>query len=338
MPGRHQHARVMHRTKAIVQPSKRPDTEDDAKKRNTRPTAYFSFLGLAPLTFAVPRRVFWRFLRCLPICGGKENVSVPPCSSSYSEYKHTLLSAGLLDLGGKTNADESVVRLELLHGLGGVVNEGKAGSLAATELGAETEDGDLVLLGLVEAGELVAELILGDVGAVGVEDVPAKRQSAHTAFACFASSIIPAIQPSRPIPHPWFPSFNFNRVIWQLKLSHRRWSNSKREPGSDMGLNWIAGNSRAAGKTHTTICLRPSRGLRMNLRVRRVTGESESAMLTVRGGRLLQSFHDLGLRGMKWDFSFGGDFAERCSKGGARKIPAPIAQLGVSPNQCGLAF
>ena len=34
------------------------------------------------------------------------------------------------------------------------------------------------------------------------------------------------------------------------------------------------------GKTHTTICLRPSRGLRMNLRVRRVTGESESAILT----------------------------------------------------------
>lgn len=33
--------------------------------------------------------------------------------------------------------------------------------------------------------------------------------------------------------------------------------------------------------THTTICLRPSRGLRMNLRVRSVTGESESAILAV---------------------------------------------------------
>lgn len=33
--------------------------------------------------------------------------------------------------------------------------------------------------------------------------------------------------------------------------------------------------------THTTICLRPSRGLRMNLRVRRVTGASESAMVAV---------------------------------------------------------
>lgn len=44
---------------------------------------------------------------------------------------------------------------------------------------------------------------------------------------------------------------------------------------------------RVRGKkvvTHTTICLRPSRGLRMNLRVRRVTGASESAIFaTVEG-------------------------------------------------------
>lgn len=33
--------------------------------------------------------------------------------------------------------------------------------------------------------------------------------------------------------------------------------------------------------THTTICLRPRRGLRMNLRVRRVTGVSASAILIV---------------------------------------------------------
>ncbi len=42
-----------------------------------------------------------------------------------------------------------------------------------------------------------------------------------------------------------------------------------------------AGRSRKLGETHTTICLRPSRGLRMNLRVRSVTGESESAILAV---------------------------------------------------------
>jgi len=68
------------------------------------------------------------------------------------------------------------VRLELLHGLGAVIDEGEAGGLAATELGAETEDGDLVLLGLVKAGELVAEVLLGDVGTTGVEDVTAHAQ------------------------------------------------------------------------------------------------------------------------------------------------------------------
>jgi hypothetical protein len=83
----------------------------------------------------------------------------------------TLLSAGLLDLGGLAVTDEPVVGLELLHRLGAVVDEGEASGLATTVLGAETEDGDLVLVGLVELGELGAELILGDVGTVGVEDV-----------------------------------------------------------------------------------------------------------------------------------------------------------------------
>lgn len=85
--------------------------------------------------------------------------------------KRTLLSAGSLNLGSGANTDETVVRLELLQGLSGVVNQSEAGALATTVLGAEAEDGDLVLVGLVEGRELVAELILGDVGTVGVEDV-----------------------------------------------------------------------------------------------------------------------------------------------------------------------
>ena len=85
--------------------------------------------------------------------------------------ERTLLSAGLLDLGGLAVTDEPVVGLELLHRLGAVVDEGEASGLSTTVLGAETEDGDLVLVGLVELGELGAELILGDVGTVGVEDV-----------------------------------------------------------------------------------------------------------------------------------------------------------------------
>jgi hypothetical protein len=82
-----------------------------------------------------------------------------------------LLSAGTLGLGGHANSDEPVLGLELLHGLGRVIDKGETSGLATTEVGAETEDGDLVLLGLVEATELLAELLLGDVGAVGVEDI-----------------------------------------------------------------------------------------------------------------------------------------------------------------------
>jgi len=37
----------------------------------------------------------------------------------------------------------------------------------------ETKDGDIVLLGLVQLSELAAELVLGNVCAVGVEDIAA---------------------------------------------------------------------------------------------------------------------------------------------------------------------
>lgn len=85
--------------------------------------------------------------------------------------KLTLLSRGLLDLVGLAVAHKAVVWLELLHGLGGVVKEGETRALAATVLCPETEDGDLVLGQLVELGQLLAELIFGDVGARWVEDV-----------------------------------------------------------------------------------------------------------------------------------------------------------------------
>jgi len=81
------------------------------------------------------------------------------------------LPARLLDLGRQSDADQSVVGLELLHGLGGVVDKSEAGRLATTELCAEAENADLLLAGLVHAGELLAELLLGDVGATRVEDV-----------------------------------------------------------------------------------------------------------------------------------------------------------------------
>ena len=63
------------------------------------------------------------------------------------------------------------MRLELLERLGGIVDEREAGRLAAAVLRAEAEDRDLVFAGFVDFREFAAELVFGDVGAVGVEDV-----------------------------------------------------------------------------------------------------------------------------------------------------------------------
>jgi len=63
------------------------------------------------------------------------------------------------------------VWLKLLQGLGRIIDERKTGCLSTTKLSLETEDIDLVLVGFVEFGKLGSELVLGDVGAVGVEDI-----------------------------------------------------------------------------------------------------------------------------------------------------------------------
>ncbi len=72
--------------------------------------------------------------------------------------------------------------LELLHGLGGVVDQSKARRLAASKVCAQTEDADLVLVCLVDARQLVAQLILGDVRTVGVEDVPIRGPAGQRAI------------------------------------------------------------------------------------------------------------------------------------------------------------
>lgn len=226
---------------------------------------YFSFLGLGPLTFAVPRRVFCLFLRCLPVVQRVSDVT------ERRRERPTLLSAGTLGLGGEANTDESVVGLKLLHRLGRVVDEGEASGLATTELCAEAKDADLLLLGLVEAGELVAELLLGDVGAAGVEDVPVDAKSAKS------HRLI--VRPGPSIP-------NAPRRIGQQRGRHPDilWPHVGLVVAGNSSVAVGIGGGRtaeAAGKTHTTICLRPSRGLRMNLRVRRVTGESESAIFAM---------------------------------------------------------
>lgn len=70
----------------------------------------------------------------------------------------------------ETYSDQAVPRLEL-EGVLRVVDEGEAGRLSSSELGAEAEDDDLVLGSLVHGRELVPELVLGDVGTSRVEDI-----------------------------------------------------------------------------------------------------------------------------------------------------------------------
>jgi hypothetical protein len=94
---------------------------------------------------------------------------------------------------------------------------------------------------------------------------------------------------------------------------------------------------RETGATHTTICLRPSRGLRMNLRVRSVTGESESAILAVGWLSMLAMLpRSRDPEGLQWDFPRGGDFAGCCARVELKKFRSGLAELCASPNlNCG---
>lgn len=201
------------------------------------------------------------------------------CPGAGGVVARTLLPARLLDLGGQANADQSVVGLELLHRLRGVVDQGKAGGLAATVLCPQAEDADLVLLGLVHGGKLFAKLILGDVGAVRVEDVTARVTSDQSATPSVGGQLVdPAVRinPSKTrdfgqVERPWLPH-----------RSDMRPAAVDDEKRGRAGKSWVG--------THTTICLRPSRGLRMNLRVRSVTGVSTSAILAAGWRSVLRCF------------------------------------------------
>jgi hypothetical protein len=74
-------------------------------------------------------------------------------------------------LSRDTYTNEAVLGLELLGRLQVVVDQSKAGGLSASESGTETEAEDNLLIDLVHLGELLAELILGDVGTSGVDDI-----------------------------------------------------------------------------------------------------------------------------------------------------------------------
>lgn len=94
----------------------------------------------------------------------------------------SLLSAGLFDLGCLAHPDQSVSGLKLLHRFDGIVDQGEACSLATTVLGTHAEDVDLVEVGLVDFGELLTEIVLGDIGSVWVEDITVRRLNVSKSF------------------------------------------------------------------------------------------------------------------------------------------------------------
>jgi hypothetical protein len=118
------------------------------------------------------------------------------------------------------------MRLELFHDLMRIVDERESSALSSTVLCPEAEAGDLVFVNFVEFSEFLAELVLGDVGAVGMEDI------------AIGDGI----------------------------------SKGPSDANSLLASRWRQDN------THTTICFRPRREFRMNLRVRSVTGCSRSAI------------------------------------------------------------
>lgn len=182
------------------------------------------------------------------------------------------------------------MRLELLEGLGGVVDQSEAGALATTVLCAETEDGDLVLVGLVQIGQLLTELVLGDVGAVGVEDVPRySRKDVRSVFSGFSMLVSVCVRIASsdciPISLSFFVLGGCRFHVARLRcISHTQ----------------IQNEGENQGGSYTTICLRASRGLRMNLRVRRVTGESAILVCALDGGSVDGVSEDVELSIFVW--------------------------------------
>jgi hypothetical protein len=80
------------------------------------------------------------------------------------------------------------VRFEFLQCFGRVIDQGETSCLSTTELGLETENVDLVLVGLVEFRKLGSQVVLGDVGTVGVEDITVGPSESSSRFDALSSS------------------------------------------------------------------------------------------------------------------------------------------------------
>jgi hypothetical protein len=142
---------------------------------DTRPTKRASRLFLLLLGCTLDlRRTSESLLSVLALLTCIHFVSTSPISRK-AGAERTLLSGRLLNLACKSNTDQSVVGLKLLQRLGRIVDQRETSCLSTTILSLQTENVDLVLVGLVHFGELATEFILGDVGSVWVEDITVKE-------------------------------------------------------------------------------------------------------------------------------------------------------------------
>ena len=71
----------------------------------------------------------------------------------------------------KTYTSETVLWFKLLGRVQRVVDQGESSRLATTESSTEAKHENVFLIGLVELGQLFAEVVLGDVGTARVQDV-----------------------------------------------------------------------------------------------------------------------------------------------------------------------
>ena len=71
----------------------------------------------------------------------------------------------------KTYSSEHLLAVVLLSRVKGIIDEGEASGSAATELSLETEDRNVLLLGLQGLSQLGLDVTLGDVGLLGVDEL-----------------------------------------------------------------------------------------------------------------------------------------------------------------------
>lgn len=89
----------------------------------------------------------------------------------------SLLSGWLLHLLGQSVSDQTVGWLKSLSIRDGLVHQTETRGLSSTEVGSETEHGDGIFVSLVDLGQSLTELILGDVSLTWVVYVNDKLNS-----------------------------------------------------------------------------------------------------------------------------------------------------------------